>query len=57
MAKCVDMDQTPHSGLGLNCLLSCLVGLEFNGPVYTSKVMSSGVSLPNHTFTGKSLVL
>ena len=62
MANSVDPDQMPFCGvqsdahsvvsdLGLHCLFVCVEVLR---PSQPNRVMSSAVSLPNHTFTGQA---
>ena len=53
MANSIDPDQMPHSAtsdMGLHCLFVCVEVLR---PSQPNGVMSSAVSLPNHTFTGQ----
>ena len=58
VANSVDSDETSHSAphsvpshLGLQCLFVCV---EVLWPSQPNGVMSSAVSLPNHTFTGQA---
>ena len=48
VAKGVDSDQTQHS------VVSDFVCVEVLRPSQPNGVMSSAVSLPNHTFTGQA---
>ena len=56
MKNAADPDQTPHIAapdLGLHSLLTLFVCVEVLRPSQPNGVMSSAVSLPNHTFTGQ----
>ena len=47
MANSVDLDEMPHS-------VALFVCVEVLRPSQPNGVMSSAVSLPNHTFTGQA---
>ena len=48
------LNEITHTNLGIKLIIVCFVCVEVLGPSQPSGVMSSGVSLPNHTFTGQA---